>query len=74
MYIGQALHQVLQAKNYTITKFAQTTGMTRSQLYKILHDEHSPTLVTLERLGKALDLSVAEFITIVEDLNREELF
>ena len=74
MYIGQALQQILRAKNYTISTFARITGMSRSQLYKILNDEHSPTLASVERLCKALDLTVSELITMVEDFNREELF
>ncbi|WP_422477822.1 helix-turn-helix domain-containing protein [Pleomorphochaeta sp. DL1XJH-081] len=74
MYIGQVLHKVLRAKNYTISTFARIAGMSRSQLYKILKDEHSPTLVTVERLCKALDLPMADLITMVEDINHEETF
>jgi transcriptional regulator with XRE-family HTH domain len=71
VYIGQSLHRVLQANNYTVSHFAEVLGMTRSQLYKILQDEHSPTLTTLERIGSALDLSVGEFMSLIEELNRE---
>lgn len=72
MYIGKALYQLIQAKDYTISNFARIIGMTRGQLYKILHDEHSPTLATVERLGDALDLSISEFIALIEELNQEQ--
>lgn len=71
MYIGKALYQMIQAKDCTISNFARIIGMTRGQLYKILHDEHSPTLATVERLCDALDLSISEFIALIEELNQE---
>lgn len=71
MEIGQALLRLLQARNCPISHFAREVGMTRAQLYRILHDRHSPTLFTLERIGRALDLSVSEFLGMVEMVNQE---
>ncbi len=50
--------------------FACATGMSRAQIYKLLQDKHSPNLNTIERMGRALDLSVAEFMTVLETIER----
>jgi DNA-binding phage protein len=66
MLIGQVLLTILQSRHYPISQFAHDVGMARSQLYKIIKDEHSPTLFTLERLVTALDMSMSEFFGIAE--------
>ena len=69
MDIGEALHRILQFYNYPISHFAQEVGMPRSQIYKILKDEHSPTLSTIERLSQAFGMSVCEFLLMIETTN-----
>ena len=71
MEIGQALLRLLQTRNCPVSHFAREVGMPRSQLYRIIQDRHSPTLFTLERIGRALDLSVSEFLGLVEMENQE---
>jgi len=66
MEIGQTLLQILAMRNCPVCRFARDAGMSRSQLYKILQDSHSPNLLTLERIGRALDMSVSDFISLVE--------
>ncbi|HCG63918.1 MAG: helix-turn-helix domain-containing protein [Sphaerochaetaceae bacterium] len=66
MQIEQALHQYLKANNYPIAQFARDIGIARSHLYKILHGTHSPTLHTVERMSTALDMTLAEFIAMIE--------
>ena len=66
MHIEQALHQFLKTKNYPIAQFARDIGIARSHLYKILHGTHSPTLHTVERMSTALDMTLSEFITMIE--------
>lgn len=72
MDIGEALHRILQIYDYPIAHFAEEVGMPRSQIYKILKDEHSPTLSTIERLSKAFDMSVCEFLFMIETTNSTE--
>jgi len=73
MHIEQALLNVLRSRNCPIAQYARDTGMTRSQLYKILKGEHSPTLTTLKRLSDALGMSVSEFIALIELENANPL-
>ena len=74
MDIGQTLLQILTVRNCSVYRFAHDAGMSRSQLYKILQDNHSPTLLTLERIGRALDMSVSEFISLVEMADEEPAY
>lgn len=66
MQIEQALHQYLKANNYPIAQFARDIGIARSHLYKILRGTHSPTLYTVERMSMALDMTLTEFIAMIE--------
>ena len=71
MRIEHALHQVLKRKNYPIAKFARDIGITRSHVYRILGGHHSPTLQTVERMCLALDMTFAEFISLIEEDDSE---
>jgi len=73
MRIDQALLNVLHSRNCSIAQYARQTGMSRSQIYKILKGEHSPTLVTLKRLSDGLGMSVSEFIAMIESENLSHL-
>jgi DNA-binding phage protein len=66
MRIEHALHQVLKRRNYPIARFARDIGITRSHVYRILRGHHSPTLQTVKRMCDALDMSLSEFIGMVE--------
>jgi transcriptional regulator with XRE-family HTH domain len=46
----------------TITALAQTSGMERPNLSRLEHGKHVPSLDTLERIAKALRVSVVELI------------
>lgn len=66
MHIEHALQQVLKARNYPIARFARDIGIARSHLYRILRGSHSPTLHTVKRMSSALDMSVSEFLSLLE--------
>jgi len=70
MMVGEAIQHLLRSRNLTVAMFACATGMSRAQIYKLLQDKHSPNLNTIERMGRALDLSVAEFMTVLETIER----
>jgi DNA-binding phage protein len=72
MDIGEALYRILQLYDCPVTQFAQQVGMPRSQIYKILRDDHSPTLSTVERLGKAFNMSAPEFLYMIETITDKD--
>ncbi|MDC7246152.1 MAG: helix-turn-helix transcriptional regulator [Sphaerochaetaceae bacterium] len=67
MEIHQAIQEFIIAKNLTVAKLAQESGITRGYLYKILNGEHSPTLYTLDRLAKVLEIPLSEIILFAEN-------
>ncbi|MDD3823090.1 MAG: helix-turn-helix transcriptional regulator [Sphaerochaetaceae bacterium] len=67
MHIEHALLQVLKERRYPVARFARDIGIARSHVYRILRGNHSPTLDTVRRMSEALQMSVSEFIGLLED-------
>ncbi|MGI6432552.1 MAG: helix-turn-helix domain-containing protein [Sphaerochaetaceae bacterium] len=67
MQFNYALHHLLKNRNYPIAQFARDTGITRTHLYRILHGDNSPTLDTLNRMSKALQMPLSHFIQLCEE-------
>jgi len=66
MCFNLVLHQLLQKKNYPIARFARDVGITRSHLYRLLNGVNSPTLETVKLIVDTLDISLTEFISLIE--------
>lgn len=55
-FIIKALGAVARARN--MTKLAQDAGMSREGLYKALSGEGNPSLATVQKVAKALNLKL----------------
>lgn len=60
--IGIYLDKALQHKNLTTTDLSKLTGIDASMLRKYLINEGSPSLTTIKKIAKALDMDVEYFI------------
>jgi XRE family transcriptional regulator, regulator of sulfur utilization len=59
---GAAIRKLREAKAITQEELAMAAGMMRSNISRIEAAKHRPTLDTLERIAKALKVSVADLI------------
>ncbi len=67
MGIGGVLSKLLKSQNYPISQYCRDTGLSRSQIYKIFNNEHSPTFETMRKLTTPLNITICELITLIED-------
>ena len=60
--IGIYLEKALQYKNLTIKELSELSGIEITMLRKFLINEKSPSLTTIKKIAKALDMDVEYFI------------
>jgi DNA-binding XRE family transcriptional regulator len=60
--VGTTIRKLREAKGVTQEELADTVGMMRSNISRIEAAKHRPTLETMERIAKALEVSVADLI------------
>jgi len=60
--VGATIRKLRQAKGLTQDQLATAVGMIRNNISRIEAAKHRPTLETLEKLAKALKVSVAELV------------
>lgn len=60
--VGATIRKLREAKRLTQDQLATTVGMMRSNISRIEAAKHRPTLETLEKIAKALKVSVAELV------------
>lgn len=60
--VGAAIRKLREAKGITQEELAGAAGMMRSNISRIEAAKHRPTLETMERIAKALKVSVADLI------------
>lgn len=60
--VGAAIRKLREAKGHTQEELANASGMLRSNISRIEAAKHRPSLATLERIAKALRVSVADLI------------
>jgi DNA-binding XRE family transcriptional regulator len=60
--IGMTIRKLREARNLTQDQLAAAVGMMRSNISRIEAAKHRPTLETLEKIAKALKVSVGELI------------
>lgn len=58
MHIGEGLRELRQSRNMTLKDLAQATGLSMAMLSQVERDRTDPSLETLRRLAKALDVPV----------------
>jgi putative transcriptional regulator len=59
---GSKIRKLREAKGITQQELAEAVGMMRNNISRIEAAKHRPTLETLERIAKALKVSVADLI------------
>ena len=65
------LKDILKEREMTLSSFAKVTGISPSNLSNYINGNISPTLETLEKIAKALNIEVTELLRPKEDI---ELF
>lgn len=60
--VGATIRKLREAKGLTQDQLAAAVGMMRSNVSRIEAAKHRPTLETLEKIAKALKVSVAELV------------
>ena len=60
--VGATIRELRQAKGITQEKLAGAVGMMRNNISRIEAAKHRPTLETMERIAKALKVSIADLI------------
>ena len=61
-HIGVTIRKLREARNLTQDQLAAAVGMMRSNISHIEAAKHRPTLETLEKIAKALKVSVADLV------------
>lgn len=56
------IEMILEERGWTKQQLADSLGMDRSSLSKIIRGVHSPSLVMLERIAKALEVEAFELL------------
>lgn len=54
------LDKIMYEKNLTIRQVSIMTGVSKSAINKIMNNEASPTLDTLERLAKGIKIRISD--------------
>ena len=54
------LKEVMEAKNITYRYLEKKTGIPKSTLYEISSEHVSPTIGTLERIAKGLEIKISD--------------
>jgi ribosome-binding protein aMBF1 (putative translation factor) len=60
--VGAAIRKVREARGVTQERLASAVGMMRSNISRIEAAKHRPTLETIERIAKALKVSIADLV------------
>jgi DNA-binding XRE family transcriptional regulator len=60
--VGATIRKLREAKGITQEKLGRAVGMMRNNISRIEAAKHRPTLETMERIAKALKVSVADLI------------
>ena len=59
--VRMRLKEVLQEKNISMSKLSRMSDISFSTISRIINDKnYSPTLTTLERIARALDISISD--------------
>lgn len=60
--VGNRVRKLRESKGLTVTTLAELTGMKRPNLSRLEAGRHLPSLETLERIARALQVPVAELV------------
>ena len=66
MNIGKSVNKALAEREMTRKCLSDKSGVSQSYLSQIVGGNFTPKITTIERLAKATDYSVSEFIALGE--------
>ena len=61
--LGTRIRSLRQARRLTLRDVAERAGVTESFLSQVERDVTSPSIATVHRIARALDLSIAQLFT-----------
>lgn len=62
--IGERVRAARESRGLTVTELATKAGMHRPNVSRLEHGRHEPSLDTIERVASALDIPVAQLVTV----------
>lgn len=66
MKIGKELHTIRVKKNITKIELCKRTGFNKGYVYRLENDLISPTITTLEKVARALEVPLWEIVKSAE--------
>ena len=63
MFSGTRIRELRKRKNMSLTELAQKSGLSAATISQIERDNVDPTLTTLYKICKALDITLASLIS-----------
>ena len=69
---GKTIKKLRKQRNYSQEQFIDKTGMVRSQIYYLESGQRLPRLDTLEIICRALDVTLASFFQLAEEIRDQE--
>jgi len=70
LQLGTRIRSLRQARHLTLRDVAQRAGVTESFLSQVERDVASPSIATVHRIARALDLSIAQLFAEEADTGR----
>lgn len=64
--LGEHIRNLREGQNFTLTTFAESSGVSRATLSRIENGDVSPTAETLGRLASALTLPISQLLAPLE--------
>lgn len=71
MTIGERIRKMRKEKRYSIMDIRDLTGLSKSTISEVENDKSNPTTETLQKIAKALGVSVDTFFK--EETDQEEI-
>ena len=63
LQLGPRIRALRQARNVTLRELAERAGVTESFLSQVEREVTSPSIASVQRIARALDLAIAELFT-----------
>ena len=70
LQLGSRIRALRQARRLTLRDVAERSGVTESFLSQVERDVTSPSIATVQRIARALDLSIAQLFVEQPELGR----
>lgn len=70
LQLGSRIRALRQARHLTLRDVAERSGVTESFLSQVERDVTSPSIATVQRIARALDLSIAQLFVEQPELGR----